>query len=306
MCELLALARVPRTAGVAWLEAFHRRGGRLGPHADGWGIAAMSGSPRDGSSGAATGAAVPGPEVACYREASPASASAFAAVVRERLLGSAGDGPAPVAPDDVVLCHIRKATQGARALRNTQPFVRELAGRLHVFAHNGDLPGAPAALATHRCGPCHPVGDTDSEQLFCALLEALQHLWCAQAPGQVPPLGARLGFVESVATRARALGPANFLSADGDALFVHAHERTQPDGQVRPPGLLLRRLAQEGDAPRGLLVASVPFTAEGQREAPHAGEPLWEPLGRGEVIAIRRGRVADRRGGPAQPAEITP
>ena len=42
-----------------------------------------------------------------------------------------------------VIAHIRKATQGRVALENTHPFQRELWGRYWVFAHNGDLKGAP-------------------------------------------------------------------------------------------------------------------------------------------------------------------
>ncbi len=289
MCELLALARVPGPASVAWLEAFHRRGGQLGPHADGWGIAALTWPRRE------DGTTAQAPEVDRYREASPASASAFAATVRARLLEGDGDRKAGSEhAERLVLCHIRKATQGARTLRNTQPFVRELGGRLHVFAHNGDLPGAEQAFAVERCGPCRPVGDTDSERLFCALLKALQPLWCAQEPGEVPPLDARMEVVGSVAARARALGPANFFYSDGDAVIVHAHERTQPHGAVGPPGLLLRRLPGEGGAPGGLLLASVPFTLGGDRTEPGVGEAPWEPLAPGELLALREGRVVAR------------
>lgn len=37
----------------------------------------------------------------------------------------------------IVVSHIRKATMGDRAHRNTQPFIRELSGSVHLFAHNG-------------------------------------------------------------------------------------------------------------------------------------------------------------------------
>src|SRR6195952_5903664 len=68
-----------------------------------------------------------------------------------------------------VIAHIRKATQGGVALENTHPFVRELWGRYWVFAHNGDLKGfAPKLHAAFR-----PVGDTDSEQAFCWILQEL-------------------------------------------------------------------------------------------------------------------------------------
>lgn len=63
-------------------------------------------------------------------------------------------------------------TQGARLLRNSQPFARELGGRIHLFAHNGMLPGIEddELFATRRF---HRVGDTDSEQAFWVQLAGI-------------------------------------------------------------------------------------------------------------------------------------
>lgn len=60
------------------------------------------------------------------------------------------------------ISHVCKATRGAVALRNCQPFVREMGGSWHCFAHNGDLAGIDAAM------PAAPdrfrsLGETDSE-----------------------------------------------------------------------------------------------------------------------------------------------
>ena len=57
-----------------------------------------------------------------------------------------------------IVAHIRKATQGAVALENTHPFMRELWGRYWVFAHNGNLEGyEPKLHAAFR-----PVGSLGS------------------------------------------------------------------------------------------------------------------------------------------------
>lgn len=68
----------------------------------------------------------------------------------------------------LAISHLRHATQGSVRLSNTQPFLRELGGRAHVFAHNGDLPGIyrneALALGLYR-----PVGQTDSEHAFCVM-----------------------------------------------------------------------------------------------------------------------------------------
>ena len=115
-------------------------------------------------------------------------------------------------------------------------------------------------------------------------------LWADQAPDPE----ARLQAVAGYAAELRELGPANFLYTDGELLFAHGHRRTQPDGQIAPPGLtaLTRRSATERDAlpaagvtletelgPQTMtLFTSVPLTDEG-----------WRPLGDGEIVMVRHG-----------------
>lgn len=259
-------SRLPATVRYSFAE-FSRRGGGTAPHADGWGI----------------GYYVDG-DVRVIREAEPAVASSCTRLLHEVPFAS-----------DLVIAHIRLATVGARVLRNTQPFQRELGGRVHLFAHNGKLD--VAALRPMLRGDGHrPIGETDSEIAFCILLQRLRALWLAG--GTVPALDARLAVVRELAAKLRQLGPANFLYSDGDVLFVHAHRRTQAPGRIEPPGLhvLERHCPLEmarlevpgmeiGPAQSGaqevVLVASVPLTPE----------PGWRPLAEGEVLAIRGGRV---------------
>lgn len=263
MCELFAMsARHPATVQLS-LEAFSRHGGLAGPHKDGWGLAWYE----DG-------------DVQLLKEAHPASDSRCVRFIQGHPFESR-----------CVLSHIRKATRGEVALRNCQPFQRELGGHVHVFAHNGDLPGIARApgLPVHRF---KPVGDTDSELAFCALLQRLASAWSGP---RTPALDTRLREVAAFARRLRALGPANFVYSDGEALFAHGDRRTQGDGTVSAPGLwrLARRcaaggeLAAEGLRVRGgddeqevVLVASVPLTDE-----------AWVPLDAGTVIAVRGGRL---------------
>ena len=194
----------------------------------------------------------------------------------------------------LVLSHIRTATQGAHILSNCQPFVRELGGAMHVFAHNGDLDHQrlrdQLPLGFHL-----PVGDSDSEYAFCALLGRLADLW-PMTTG-VPAFSERMSIVSAFAQELRGLGPANFLYADGDVLFVHGHKRTQAEGGIRPPGvhILCRRCARGGSSlsAEGLsitstgseqhvvLVASVPLTRE----------PGWRVLREGELLAVRDGAI---------------
>ena len=111
MCELFCLSsRLPTVVSFS-LEAFARRGGSDSRNLDGWGLAYYD--DRD---------------VRLYREPEPAGDSAWLSFVERRRVAST-----------LVLSHLRHATRGRLSLANTQPFARELGGRLHVFAHNADL-----------------------------------------------------------------------------------------------------------------------------------------------------------------------
>ena len=262
MCELFAMSALHPTNVTLSLEEFSRHGGLSGPHKDGWGI----GWYEQG-------------DVRLVKEVNPAASSACVRFIHDNPISSR-----------FVVSHVRKATRGPVATRNCQPFVRELGGVWHCFAHNGDLQGI-ADDARFRPRRFRPVGETDSELAFCTLMDALAALWTLDAAP--PPLEARERVVSEFATAARELGPANFLYCDGDALFAHADRRHQQDGAIRPPGLW--RLARHCPAGHGLdtpglrvnsgehdqdvvLVASVPLTAEG-----------WQPLAQGEILVARDG-----------------
>jgi predicted glutamine amidotransferase len=269
VCELLAMSSRQATRLTFSLEVLSSHSAAPGKAREGWGVAFYAGN-----------------DVALFREPGAASDSPL---VRHLESG----GPSTT----LAISHIRHATQGAVSLANTQPFVRELAGSAHVFAHNGDLLGDAASriLVGDRY---RPMGTTDSELAFCALLERLH---VAYGPSrQLPGLEQRLDVVAAFAADLRTLGPANFLYADSDALFAHGHRRFQPaTGSIAPPGLhrLSRRCAQaetgvdcQGVCVAGgfqdvTLVASFPLSDEG-----------WRPLAEGEVVAISAGQVrASRR-----------
>lgn len=105
MCELLGMSSCrPATVSLS-LMRLAEHGGFSGPHRDGWGI----GYYEDG-------------DVRLIKEA--AADSAWVRFLESHEVRS-----------PIVIGHIRKATMGARAYRNTQPFARELGGRMHLFAH---------------------------------------------------------------------------------------------------------------------------------------------------------------------------
>jgi predicted glutamine amidotransferase len=234
MCELLGMSSLRATQLALSFQALAAHSGGASTTRDGWGVAFYQGN-----------------DVALFREPLAASDSPLVGFLRSR-------GP----DTSLALSHIRHATRGARSLANTQPFVRELGGRTHVFAHNGDLPGIERTLNLafdHR----RPVGTTDSEHAFCALLERLHGLWHAAV--MPPPLAQRWSVVAQFAADLSKLGPANFLYSDGEVLFAHGHRRIQADGRIAAPGLW-----------------------------------LWScqcrPLGEGELVAVSAGRLTGNSG----------
>lgn len=271
MCELFGLS-ASHPVGVRFsFEEFARHGGGTGPHADGWGVAFYSGC-----------------DVRWVREPEPASTSACARLIGEQNWSSR-----------LVISHIRRTTQGARELANTHPFVRLFAGRAHVFAHNGDLVGFRFQPMRHS--PCArwllPIGQTDSEAAFCALLAELSNETDGDTGEQgLPPLERRIGVVREFARSAARYGPANFLYCDGDALFAFSHWRrvTGPTVgglhmlchrcQGKPPDLEAADLAlwaqEEQEESSWVVFASVPLTAA-----------AWEELPVGTMVVVREGQV---------------
>ena len=264
MCELFAFSTRTRANLCCSLAEFDRHGGESAPHGDGWGLARYL--DRD---------------VLLLKEAQPASRSVLARQVREQPLASR-----------LVVSHVRRATQGGRGFMNCQPFVRELGGAVHVFAHNGHLDMSPLrdALATDGA---RPVGDTDSELAFCCLLADLRAAW--RTP--LPPLDARLRIVSAFAARLRELGPANFIYADGDALFAHGHRRMHGAEGIRPPGLWMLELPEGITQACGTL-AGVRVEAAGPgacavlfASVPLSDDKRWRALEEGELVVVRDGEV---------------
>lgn len=263
MCELLALSSSrPAHLNIS-LETLAAHGGRDGRNPDGWGAAFYQGK-----------------DAALFRESLPAGDSALARFVEV-------EGPST----NLAVAHIRRATRGPVTLSNTQPFARELAGRMHIFAHNGNLPGIErnGGFAFDRY---QPVGTTDSEHAFCVLLERMLGLWSPASP--LPSVEERLAVVSQFASDLRKLGPANFLYADGDALFAHGHRRIQASGITAPPGLF--RLSHRcADATESIHAGGISVAPGFQEVTLVASVPLsreqWQPLAEGEVIAVSAGQL---------------
>ncbi len=105
-----------------------------------------------------------------------------------------------------------------------------------------------------------------------------------------------MDLISRFAKKIRSYGPANFIYADGDALFVHGHERIQADGKIAPPGLFkLCRFCQSEKSQATSKNELQKFGSKVQQVRLVASVPLsgeeWTRLESGELLAIRDGRV---------------
>jgi len=142
MCELLGMSANVPTDIVFSFTGLVQRGGKTGPHKDGWGITFYEGK------GCRT-----------FKDPDPSVESKVAELVMDYPIKSCS-----------VISHIRQANRGGIKLENTHPFIREFWGKNITFAHNGQLSGYKKL----KLGFYRPVGDTDSEYAFCWIMEQLR------------------------------------------------------------------------------------------------------------------------------------
>jgi len=190
MCELLGMECNVPTDIVFSFSGLARRGGGSGPHSDGWGLALYEGR-----------------RARVFLEPAAAATSALARHVRDNAMRTL-----------LAVAHVRRKTRGRVCLANTHPFHRELWGRSLVFAHNGTVRGAFAL----PLGRFRPIGDTDSEHAFCALLALLERRFGDRYPPRPTELWEA---VASFGARIGRAGTFNFLLADGTHLFARCATR---------------------------------------------------------------------------------
>ncbi|MFT3697066.1 MAG: class II glutamine amidotransferase [Kofleriaceae bacterium] len=184
MCELLGMECNVPTDIVFSFSGLALRGGAKGPHADGWGLALYDGK-----------------AVRSFLEPHAAAKSELANYVRKNPIKTL-----------LAIAHVRKKTRGTVSLANTHPFTRELWGRSWTFAHNGTV----KKLARLELGRFEPIGNTDSELAFCALLAGLEARF-DEYPKKPSELWAAIA---EVASEIGEFGTFNFLLGDGRHLYA--------------------------------------------------------------------------------------
>ena len=203
MCELLAMsANVPTDICFSF-SGLIQRGGKTGPHKDGWGITFYEGK-----------------GCRSFKDPIPSAESKIDSFVTQYPIKS-----------ETVICHIRQANSGSVCLENTHPFIKQLWGKNWTYAHNGQLPGFNEALPISFI---IPVGSTDSEHAFCWLLEQIHF----QFGTNEPDFKTLFGFIAEKAAIINKIGVFNLLLSDGEYLFAfcsnHLHwlTRKAPFGEA--------------------------------------------------------------------------
>lgn len=178
MCQLLGMNCNQKTDYSFSFSGFRLRGGQTDKHAHGFGISFYEGR-----------------GVRTFVDTAPAATSPVAEMISNYPIKTLN-----------MISHIRFATQGRPCLANVHPFQRELWGCYITFCHNGDIPkfssskrscsrsdqdgqdcygmdksysnGRQSFPLLGKTKPSDvfytPVGDTDSEAAFCAILNALK------------------------------------------------------------------------------------------------------------------------------------
>lgn len=255
MCELLGMsANVPTDICFSWAGMIPR-GGETGPHKDGWGIAFYEGQ-----------------GLREFRDPRPSSQSEIAKFVRNYPIKS-----------HVVISHIRQANVGDVCLENTHPFIREYSGRYWCFAHNGQLTRFDD-LPTERF---KPVGSTDSEHVFCWLMDAI-----ARECPDPRDHNCLTKLLYERCSQLRERGVFNMLLSNSHYLFAFCGSKLHWLTRQAPFGSAA--LADEE-----MTVDFAEYTTPNDRVTVIATAPLtsnesWQTMSEGELLVFREGKVLEQ------------
>ncbi len=257
MCQLMGMsANVPTDARFSF-TGLVERAGRTDVHKDGWGITFYQGK-----------------GVQDFRDLQAGSQCDVAQFLKQQCIKS-----------DIVVSHIRQANVGALTLENTHPFRREMWGENWTFAHNGQLNDIDTVLPLGRF---LPVGATDSEHIFCWLLDQIYH----QFPTRPADTNALYTLIYQLRERLHAYDVCNFLLSDGHVLIAHCSNNLHWITRRAPFGPALLKDIQvtvdfsDETTPNDVVtvIATQPLTTN----------ETWQQMQPGEMVVFAAGeRIAE-------------
>ncbi|MCC2604173.1 class II glutamine amidotransferase [Planctobacterium marinum] len=252
MCELLGMsANVPTDICFSFCGLLER-GGRTGPHRDGWGITFYEGK-----------------GCRSFKDPLPSCDSEIAKLVKSYPIKSCS-----------VISHIRQANRGKVSLENTHPFIREMWGRHWTYAHNGQLSNYKDKLQSDIF---QPVGNTDSEMAFCWIMDNIKKKY-PNRPKDMKPV---FRYVAKLAASLRELGVFNMLLSDGIYLMtycttkLHWITRRAPFGKATLIDTDWVIDFQQETTPNDVVsvIATEPLT----------GDETWQNMTQGEYVLFKKG-----------------
>jgi len=186
------------------------------------------------------------------------------------------------------LLHIRRATWGALSDANTQPFLRAWGRRDWLFAHAGSL---RHRLQLRAGAPFEPVGSTDTELIFCELMNRFaERGWKSLGEADPRTLLEWLGLVNEHGNLTCVLTDGHDLSvySDRDSAGIYLWEVHPPyDKLTFGDGELFVDLGKRGVKSRkGVLVSSQPLEVDGEVRD-------WRAVPPGHLVLVRQGAVRD-------------
>ena len=273
-CQLLGMnCAAPTQFALSW-PGFCDRGGKTDIHADGWGLSYYEGQ-----------------GVRQFHDVEAASTSPLAQFLGQQAIETRN-----------MLAHIRYATTGETNLANVHPFAREMWGINWCFCHNGEVP-LFKDKPDHWIGETQgervyfPIGSTDSEAAFCALLNALR----AHFPETMPSLPVLYESLQKLCQEIVEYDKEgtifNFLLSCGPhVLWVYSYPGRRPGGKVwnglhytvrgastnlcdEDYSIDLSMKSSDNDDDQVCIVATSPLTSDEE----------WIELKKGELILLDEG-----------------
>ena len=181
----------------------------------------------------------------------------------------------------IFIAHIRRASAGSESYVNTHPYVRRLDDKEIAFAHNGTLLG----YEDLELDDYYPIGETDSEYVFCYLLSQIEKRrieWNKEGFDELLDILLDINYY----------GAFNCLFSDGKYLFaykdyrgrreLHFLKRMPPYGRIRleDEDYVINLGNVKSANEEGFIIATNPLTNEN-----------WVSFEDGELIVFKNGEM---------------
>ncbi|EHP85984.1 class II glutamine amidotransferase [Methanotorris formicicus] len=181
----------------------------------------------------------------------------------------------------IFIAHIRKASAGSESYVNTHPFVRKLDDKEIAFAHNGTLLG----YEDLELDGYYPIGETDSEYVFCYLLSQIERRgieWDKEGFDNLLDILLDINYY----------GAFNCLFSDGEYLFAYKDyrglrklyflKRMPPYGRIklRDEDYVVNLGDIKDLSEEGFVIATNPLSNEN-----------WKSFENGELMVFKNGEM---------------